>query len=47
VSNDLSNLIGDRHRWGQWRALAVDLVHEQLTNAQVGNAANPLDPQKL
>ena len=31
VSNDLRNLIGDRHGWGQWRALAVDLVHEQLT----------------
>jgi ADP-ribose pyrophosphatase YjhB (NUDIX family) len=33
VSNDLRNLIGDRHGWGQWRALAVDLVHEQLTGA--------------
>ncbi len=32
VSNDLRNLIGDRHGWGQWRALAVDLVHEQLTS---------------
>lgn len=31
VSNDLRNLIGDRHGWGQWRAMAVDLVHEQLT----------------
>lgn len=31
VSNDLRNLIGDRHGWGQWRALAVDLVYEQLT----------------
>lgn len=30
VSNDLRNLIGDRHGWGQWRALAVELVHEQL-----------------
>ena len=30
VSNDLRNLIGDRHGWGQWRALAVDLVHEQM-----------------
>lgn len=30
VSNDLRNLIGDRRGWGQWRALAVDLVHEQL-----------------
>ncbi len=42
VSNDLRNLIGDRHGWGQWRALAVDLVHEQLTNQ-----ANPIDPQVL
>jgi hypothetical protein len=30
VSNDLRNLIGDRQRWGQWRALAADVVHEQL-----------------
>ncbi|MFO7632985.1 MAG: NUDIX hydrolase [Caldilinea sp.] len=30
VSNDLRNLIGDRRGWGQWRALAVDLVYEQL-----------------
>ncbi len=30
VSNDLRNLIGDRQRWGQWRALAVDVVYEQL-----------------
>ena len=31
VSNELRNMIGNRHCWGQWRALAVDLVHEQLT----------------
>ena len=30
VSNDLRNLIGDRHTWGHWRAMAVDLVHETL-----------------
>lgn len=30
LSNDLRNLIGDRRGWGQWRALAVDLVWEQL-----------------
>lgn len=30
VSNDLRNLIGDRHAWGQWRAIAVDVAHEQL-----------------
>ncbi|MBE2238435.1 MAG: NUDIX hydrolase [Caldilineaceae bacterium] len=30
VSNELRNLIGDRRGWGQWRALAVDLVYEQL-----------------
>lgn len=30
VSAELRNLIGDRHGWGQWRALAVDLVYEQL-----------------
>lgn len=34
VSNDLRNLIGDRRHWGLWRALAVDLVHEQLTRGQ-------------
>lgn len=33
VSNDLRNLIGDRRGWGQWRALAVDLVHEQLAGS--------------
>ncbi len=30
VSAALRNLIGDRHGWGQWRALAVDLVYEEL-----------------
>lgn len=30
VSAELRNLIGDRYGWGQWRALAVDLVYEQL-----------------
>lgn len=29
---DLRNLIGDRRGWGQWRALAHDLVHESLAN---------------
>jgi ADP-ribose pyrophosphatase YjhB (NUDIX family) len=33
VANDLRNLIGDRHGWGQWRALAVDVTYEQLVNA--------------
>ena len=31
VSNELRNMLGNRHCWGQWRALAVDLVYEQLT----------------
>lgn len=31
VSNELRNMLGIRRRWGQWRALAVDLVYEQLT----------------
>ena len=31
VSSELRNLIGSRHSWGQWRALAVDLVYEELT----------------
>jgi ADP-ribose pyrophosphatase YjhB (NUDIX family) len=30
MSAELRNLIGDRRGWGQWRALAVDLVYEQL-----------------
>ena len=28
---DLRNLIGDRKGWGQWRALAHDLVYEHLS----------------
>ena len=28
---DLRNLMGDRRGWGQWRALAHDLVYEHLT----------------
>ena len=27
---DLRSLIGDRHAWGQWRALAHDLVYDTL-----------------
>ncbi len=30
VALDLRNLIGDRRTWGQWRALAHDLVHDHL-----------------
>ncbi len=30
VSSELRNLIGSRYGWGQWRALAVDLVYEEL-----------------
>lgn len=30
VSNELRNLIGERRGWGQWRALAVELVYELL-----------------
>jgi hypothetical protein len=33
VSNELRNLIGDRRGWGQWRALAVDLVSERLASS--------------
>lgn len=39
VSNDLRNLIGDRHVWGQWRALAVDLVYEQLNPREALNSS--------
>lgn len=35
VSAELRNLIGDRRGWGQWRALAVDLVYEQLVRTQL------------
>ena len=31
VAADLRNLYGDRRGWGQWRALAHDLVSELLT----------------
>jgi 8-oxo-dGTP pyrophosphatase MutT (NUDIX family) len=31
VSNELRNMLGDRHCWGHWRALAADLVYEQLS----------------
>ncbi|NJN83966.1 MAG: NUDIX hydrolase [Caldilineaceae bacterium] len=31
ISVDLRNLIGNRRGWGQWRALAHDLVVEHLT----------------
>jgi 8-oxo-dGTP pyrophosphatase MutT (NUDIX family) len=34
LSSDLRNLIGDRRGWGQWRALALDLVWEELMAAQ-------------
>lgn len=34
LSGDLRNLIGDRRGWGQWRALALDLVWEELVMAQ-------------
>jgi hypothetical protein len=27
---DLRNMIGDRRAWGQWRALAHDLVYDTL-----------------
>jgi 8-oxo-dGTP pyrophosphatase MutT (NUDIX family) len=30
IAVDLRNLIGDRRGWGQWRALAHDLVYERL-----------------
>lgn len=31
LAADLRNLIGDRHGWGQFRALSHDLVYEHLT----------------
>ena len=30
ISADLRNLLGERHRWGMWRALSHDLVYESL-----------------
>ena len=35
VSNELRNLIGERRGWGQWRALAVELVYESLTKKDI------------
>lgn len=32
IAEDLRNLIGDRRGWGQWRALAHDLVYESLSS---------------
>lgn len=32
IALDLRNLIGDRRGWGQWRALAHDVVYEYLTS---------------
>lgn len=30
LGNDLRNLLGNRRVWGQWRALAIDLLQEHL-----------------
>lgn len=30
ISADLRNILGDRRRWGMWRALSHDLVYESL-----------------
>lgn len=35
VSNELRNLIGERRGWGQWRALAVELVYESLAKKDI------------
>jgi hypothetical protein len=32
---ELRNLMGDRHGWGQWRAIAHDLVYEALVHSGV------------
>ncbi len=32
IAEDLRNLIGSRRGWGQWRALAHDLVYESLSS---------------
>jgi 8-oxo-dGTP pyrophosphatase MutT (NUDIX family) len=32
IALDLRNLIGDRRGWGQWRALAHDVVYEYVTS---------------
>lgn len=31
IAADLRNLVGDRHAWGLWRALAHELVYDTLT----------------
>ena len=31
IAADLRNLLGDRHAWGLWRALAHELVYDSLT----------------
>ena len=31
LAADMRNLIGDRHGWGQFRAISHDLVYEHLT----------------
>jgi len=31
LSADMRNMVGDRRGWGQWRALAHDLVYDLLT----------------
>jgi 8-oxo-dGTP pyrophosphatase MutT (NUDIX family) len=36
---DLRNLIGSRRAWGQWRALAHDLVYEHLAASVAGSIA--------
>lgn len=40
VANDLRNLIGERHGWGQWRALAVEAAYEQLASAPPPHASS-------
>jgi 8-oxo-dGTP pyrophosphatase MutT (NUDIX family) len=37
IAVDLRNLIGDRRAWGQWRALAHDLVYNSLSNQSVSS----------
>ncbi|MEX1018704.1 MAG: NUDIX hydrolase [Litorilinea sp.] len=40
VAVDLRNLMGDRRGWGQWRALAHDLVYESLFNQSLSSKGN-------
>lgn len=40
IALDLRNLIGDRRGWGQWRALAHDLVYESLSNQSLSSKGN-------